>query len=293
MLQSTVMQSLDPPQRPLPSETDDAFIVSEAPLAGPPVPETAVAPEVDGNGHGAYDAGSAAYVTIWDGYARQSVGADARRRREQNLRLAREVIETGIFALIMFLGVRMVVQNFRVEGLSMDPTYRTGQYVLVNKVLYTRFNLKAIADRVPFWSSDDEGRYLFRRPHRGDVVVFEPPLTNSGDRDFIKRVIGEPGDRVTIRDGQITVNGHVLEERYLPGIQTTCFGQYCDVTLGVDEYFVLGDNRANSSDSRYWGAVKGDKIIGRSWLIYLPFSDFGPAPNGAPALLATGTGQAP
>ena len=249
-----------------------------------------VVPAVDEphrNGQAPDDPGSAVYVAAWDAHIRRTGRVSDRQRRAQNLRLVREVLETVIFALVMFLAVRVVVQNFRVEGLSMNPTYETGQYVLVNKALFSRLNLDAISDRIPFWDSDDRARYLFRPPRRGDVVVFHPPLTNSGDRDFIKRVIGEPGDRVEIRDGRIFVNGTLVEEGYLPPVQTACFGQYCEVRLGADEYYVLGDNRPNSSDSRYWGPVSGDKIIGRAWLIYLPFSDFGPAPNGAPTLAAS------
>jgi signal peptidase I len=258
---------------------------AEEHLPRPAVPAADSAQQLDGDGAG--DPGSAAYVSAWDAHLRRTTAASDRRHRDHNLRLTREILETAIFALIMFLGVRLVVQNFRVEGLSMDPTYETGQYLLVNKALYTRINLEALSDWIPFWQSDDSAHYLFRRPHRGDVVVFEPPIAPGGERDFIKRVIGEPGDHVEIRDGRVLVNGHLLEEDYLPPIQTTCFGQYCDVTLGPDEYFVLGDNRPNSSDSRYWGPVNGGNIIGKALLIYLPFSDFGPAPNGAPTLAAS------
>ena len=275
------MQSADPSHPAVAEPAEREPLTVDAPSA-----------EVHANGHdAAEDPGSRAYVVAWDAHARQLGAQGERRQREQQLRVAREVIETAIFALLMFLAVRMVVQNFRVEGMSMDPTYHTGQYVLVNKALYTRLNLKAIADVLPFWSVEDDGRYLFRAPQRGDVVVFEPPIVNRGDRDFIKRVIGEPGDRVAVRDGHVFVNDQQLVEPYIPQAQTTCFGQYCDVTLGEDEYFVLGDNRANSSDSRYWGPVKGSRIIGRAWLIYLPFSDFGPAPNGAPIMAAGGGEQ--
>jgi signal peptidase I len=265
--------------------TDPAFPTGpERHTALPVQPSTG--PDQQPDGDVADDEGSAAYVSAWDAHLRRTAAAGDRTRRDHNVRLAREILETAIFALIMFLGVRLVVQNFRVEGLSMDPTYETGQYVLVNKALYSRINLEAISDWVPFWQSDDSAHYIFRRPHRGDVVVFEPPIAPGGERDFIKRVIGEPGDRVEIRDGRVLVNGFLLEEGYLPPVQTTCFGQYCDVTLGADQYFVLGDNRPNSSDSRYWGPVNGGSIIGRALLIYLPFSDFGPAPNGTPTLAA-------
>jgi signal peptidase I len=271
------MQSADPPQHS-----------SSEPGSGAPTTEIP-AVEVSTNGHIPDERGSDVFVAAWDSYAEQSADDGARRRRTQNLRLARELVETGIFALLMFLAVRSVVQNFRVEGLSMDPTYETGQYVLVNKALYSRLNLKALSGIVPFWHSDDEARYIFHAPQRGEVVVFVPPVPNRGDRDFIKRVIGEPGDHVAIRNEQIFINDQLLEEPYLPGIRTACFGQWCDIILGPDEFFVLGDNRSNSSDSRYWGPVPGNQIVGKAWLIYLPFGDFGPAPNDTPILAAPGS----
>jgi signal peptidase I len=265
------MQSADPTQ----TDRD-----ADAPLGEFPLVETTP------NGNPTSPARFDAYTDSWDAYAGTLENDSARRRRVHNFRLARELVETAIFALLMFLAVRMVVQNFRVEGMSMDPTYHTGQYLLVNKALYSRLDLKAISRVVPFWDSDDRGRYLFHAPRRGEVVVFEPPIPNRGDRDFIKRVIGLPGDHIELREEQVYVNGELLAEPYLNGVRTTCFGQFCDVTLADDQYFVMGDNRNNSSDSRFWGPVPGDKIIGKAWLIYLPFGDFGPAPNGTPALTA-------
>jgi signal peptidase I len=275
------MQSADPSPQPIPDQSAGAA----------PSDEPAV--EVHANGYRAAAPGSEPFVTAWDAHTRQIAGAGRQQRRGHNLRLAREIVETGIFAVLMFLAVRAVVQNFRVEGLSMDPTYESGQYVLVNKAVYGRFDLKAIADLVPFWESDETPKYLFHGPHRGEVVVFEPPLPNGNERDFIKRVIGVPGDHVEIKDEQVFVNGQMLDEGYIPGVRTACFGQWCDVTLGSDQYFVMGDNRPNSSDSRYWGPITGDKIIGKAWLIYLPFSDFGSAPNGSPDLVAAGTTGGP
>lgn len=281
MLQFSVMQSADPSPQRL-SEPPAGAATTDVPAA-----------EVPSNGHSPDSLGSEPFVAAWDAYAKETEGNGQRQRRSHNLRLAREIVETGIFAVLMFLAVRAVVQNFRVEGLSMDPTYQTGQYVLVNKALYSRLDLKAISDLVPFWQSDGNPRYLFHKPRRGEVVVFEPPVPNGGQRDFIKRVIGVPGDHVEIREEQVFVNGQRLDETYIAGVRTACFGQWCDITLDDDQYFVMGDNRPNSSDSRYWGPVSGDKIIGKAWLIYLPFSDFGPAPNGAPALIASGTSSSP
>ena len=262
MLQLTLMQSFHPsPQPPTDGGPDE-----------PVPPEYAATPRstFSTNGHGTDDLGSAVYVAAWDAHEGHAAAAVADRRRVQNLRVIREVVETAILALVIFLGVRAVVQNFRVEGMSMEPTHHTGQYVLVNKLLYARLDLKEISDWVPFWSSDDESHYLFHRPRRGDVVVFDPPYPNRGAgeiirrRDYIKRVIGEPGDHVVVKDGRVSVNGQQLDEQYLGGVQTFCGGQWCDLTLGPDEYFVMGDNRANSSDARLWGPVTGDRIVGKT-----------------------------
>ncbi len=226
------------------------------------------------------DQGSAAYVKAWDAVA--PVAGHGTKVRHSRLLFARELVETAILAVAIFLAVRAVVQNFRVEGQSMDPTYATGQYVLVNKLLYQKL------DFGPFGGE----RRLFHAPRRGEVIVFHPPLpelpNQGGERDFIKRVIGIPGDHVVIKDGKITVNGQELQEPYLKNaVQTFCGGQYCDAQLQQNQYFVMGDNRTNSSDSRLWGPVSGEKIIGKAWFVYLPFDDFGPAPNGTPILSPT------
>lgn len=242
----------------------------------------------------ATDRGEQVFIDAWDAWARESGPPAAARRRRSALLLAREVVETALLALAIFLAVRTVVQNFRVEGSSMDPTYATGQYVLVNKILYQRVNLSPLARALPFLHLDGEERYLFRGPRRGEVIVFHPPLPStpsSGERDFIKRVIGLPGEHVLIRDGRVYIDGQELVEPYLRNVQTHCGSQWCDVVLGPDQYFVMGDNRGNSSDSRLWGPVSGDKIIGKAWFVYLPFADFGPAPNQQPVLAGAPAGR--
>jgi signal peptidase I len=228
--------------------------------------------------------GEQVFVDAWDAADRAAGARQARERRPKML-VVRELVETLVLALVIFIAARSVVQNFRVEGSSMDPTYATGQYVLVNKALYTRVNLKELSRFIPFIHSQDEAHYLFRGPRRGEVIVFHPPLPNAYDNDFIKRVIGLPGDHVQVKDGHVYVNGEELRETYLHNVQTFCGGQFCDMHLGPDQYYVMGDNRTNSSDSRLWGPVPGGNIIGKTWWIYLPIGDFGPAPNQTPALI--------
>jgi signal peptidase I len=192
----------------------------------------------------------------------------------------RELVETIVLALIFFFALRAVVQNFRVEGSSMFPSFADGQYVLVNKAVYTHFNPQALPSWLPF-AGDHSGsdRYLFSPPQRGDVIVFHPPPPNDPSRDFIKRVIGVPGDTVDVHQGHVYVNGAELDEPYIRQPTLPINARFSHVVLGPDQYFVLGDNRGNSSDSRAWGPVSADAIVGRTWLVYWPFSALKVAPN--------------
>ena len=191
----------------------------------------------------------------------------------------REILETILLTLVIFLLVRTVVQNFKVEGSSMEPTLQSGQYLLVNKLAYWQIDPKAIEERVPGLDVPiDEPIEIFGDPRRGDVVVFRFPRDPS--RDFIKRVIGLPGDTVEIRqwqgEWQVLVNGKIVDEPYLRDQ-----GNYRDGPRVVRDghYYVLGDNRNNSSDSHVWGEVPRENIIGRAWLSYWPRSTWGWAPN--------------
>jgi signal peptidase I len=207
----------------------------------------------------------------------------ARRRRGARTRkVARELVETVILALLIFFAVRAVVQNFRVEGASMEPTMHNDQYLLVNKALYYRLDFGRLNEILPFLPGDeDDGQsHLFRAPRRGDIVVFRYPLDPS--RDFIKRVIGVPGDTIEIRDEQVVVNGVVLEENYILATSNYVYGPR---TVPEGMYFVLGDNRRNSFDSHAWGNscspeqncdfVPEENIIGQAWVSYWPFDQFG------------------
>ena len=196
----------------------------------------------------------------------------------------RELLETAIFILLVFLIVRGVIQNFNIEGQSMEPNLHTGQYILVNKIVYFHFDMNAPLRLLP-GNADLASRivYPFHMPRRGEIVVFEYPRDMS--KDYIKRVIGLPGDTVLIKDGQVYVNDQLLDEAYLQGVQTTCrgddpcnFGQ--PVTVPQGAVFVMGDNRNNSSDSREWGALPLDGIIGKAWVSYWPRDYWGVIPAG-------------
>lgn len=207
-----------------------------------------------------------------------------RRRRAAGTRyrrVGRELAETLILALLIFFAVKAVIQNFRVEGASMEPTMHNNDYLLVNKALYFRFDTSRLHDLVPFIPDSKNGdRHLFRPPRRGDVIVFRFPLDPS--RDFIKRVIGVPGDTVEVKNEKVYINGAPLTEDY---ILATSNYNYGPKTVPAGMYFVLGDNRRNSFDSHAWGSscsaqqqcdfVPEENIIGQAWVAYWPFDALG------------------
>ncbi len=154
--------------------------------------------------------------------------------------------------LLLAFAIRFfVVQPFVVEGSSMEPNFYDSEYILIDKL-----------------------SYRLRPPARGDVVVFHPPTSPS--QNYIKRIIGLPGETVKVIDGQVAVNGQLLEEEYLRTGKVGVGSAVDNVltTLAQDEFYVMGDNRDHSSDSREWGALKRQNIEGRTWLIVFPFDNF-------------------
>jgi signal peptidase I len=168
-----------------------------------------------------------------------------------------EMIETVAVVLSIFLVIYLfLVQPHQVNGLSMFPTFNNGDYVLTDKVSYRT-----------------------RAPKRGEVIVFNaPPAAQCPEGtgcDFIKRIIGLPGDRVEVHDNAYWINGVKLDEPYIPPENYTLPGVFTEnrvITLGPSEYFVSGDNRPHSSDSRAWGPITSSEIIGRVILRYWPLN---------------------
>ncbi len=192
----------------------------------------------------------------------------------------REIIETILLAVIIFVLVRSVVLNFKVEGSSMLPTMSNGEMVLVNRNAYREFNLGDLVDWIPGVPEQDWFTFVdWGDPSRGDVIVFTPP--EPGDqKPYIKRVIGLPGDHIQItEDYDVLVNGIAIDEPYIGNYRTECVRvsnfPHCDVTVPEGHYFVMGDHRNNSQDSRYFSVVEEDRIIGKAWLIYWPLGEFG------------------
>ena len=165
--------------------------------------------------------------------------------------------ETGklaVISLVIILPIRYyVIQPFFVLGASMEPNFENGDYLII-----------------------DEISYRFNQPQRGDVIVFKYP--NNPRQYYIKRIIGLPGEIITISDEKIVIknkanpDGFALEEDYLSGVETN---GNISATLGFDEYYVLGDNRGASSDSRMWGALKEEFVVGRALLRAYPFDKAG------------------
>jgi signal peptidase I len=160
---------------------------------------------------------------------------------------ARELVETVLLTLVIFFMIRFAIENYRIEGYSMEPNFHDGQFLLVNKL-----------------------QYLLGPPERGDVVIFRYPLNPK--KNFIKRVIGLPGDTVEIRAGKVFVNDVRLHEPYPFNFADYDYGP---VTVGSDEYFVLGDNRPESSDSHSWGMLPTKDLIGKAWVSYWPPDEWG------------------
>jgi signal peptidase I len=182
--------------------------------------------------------------------------------------LAWEILQTVLLTLVIFLAVRAVVQNFKVEGASMEPTLHTGQYLLINKIGYARLGgtpAYAIVHPDADQQQASDPGYLFGGPQRGDIIVFRSPVDPT--KDFIKRVIGVPGDTVEVRGGQVYVNGNAIDEPYIRDRAPYIAPRQ---VVPPGHYFVLGDNRPNSSDSHVWGLVPADNIIGKAWVSYWP-----------------------
>lgn len=167
--------------------------------------------------------------------------------------VAYELGRIFIVVILVFILINTFIATIHVvSGSSMEPNFHTGQFIITNKLSY---------------NTD--------LPKRGDVVVLRFP----GDPDhqkYIKRIVGLPGEQLTIKDGDVFINNTKLTESYIPAeIQT-----YPDMNVNIKdgEYFIIGDNRPNSNDSRFWGTARKDDFIGKGFFIIYPFSDWGAIP---------------
>jgi len=166
--------------------------------------------------------------------------------------LIQDLLETMLLAAIVFVLINTFTGRYQVLSVSMEPTLHEGQYLLVSKASY--------------W---------FHGPERGDIVVVKPLNGDKNSIPLIKRLIGLPGDTIEARDGRIWINGVAINETYVSGP----LGYVNRWTLATNEYFLLGDNRNNSSDSHSWGPVPKENIIGKAVFRYWPLELFGTFPH--------------
>ena len=177
--------------------------------------------------------------------------------------IVREYAEAIVIAVLLALFIRsFIVQAFKIPSGSMKDTLFVGDHILVNKFLF--------GIGIPF---TDIHLFPVRDPHRLDVIVFKYPEDET--KDFIKRVIGTPGDTIEVRDKIVYVNGNPLNEPYAIHTQNNIYpadiqprDNFGPVTVPENSYFMMGDNRDQSLDSRFWGFVKRNKIEGKAFLIY-------------------------
>lgn len=210
--------------------------------------------------------------------------------------IIREVVETALLALLVFLAVKASFQNFKVDGSSMFPTLENGEFLIVNKLVYSEVDVEKLSRFLPFLDAGDTPeRWVFHGPERGEIIVLQRPT--QPETDLIKRVIGLPGETVEIINGQVFINGQYLEEPY---IKQPWHYTGPKVVIPEGHYFVMGDNRDNSLDSRSGtvGTVPKDNIIGKALITYWPSKKIGLAPNGSPKLTdkpsaSTTSGQPP
>lgn len=175
-----------------------------------------------------------------------------------------DIIQTIVLALSLFIIIYLfLLQPHQVRGSSMYPSFYDGEFLLTDKI-----------------------SYRFGEPRRGDVIIFKAPPSEPCaeiECEYIKRIIGMPGDKVVLKNGKIFINGQLLDEKYLPSDTTSFQGNYLmegiEKEIPAGEYLPLGDNRSHSRDGREFGAISRQNIIGKAWLRYWPIKRWGLIPR--------------
>jgi signal peptidase I len=195
-----------------------------------------------------------------------------KRRRD----LLRDLIEMVVVVFIVYFGFRSVLLPYQVDGASMNPYLENGERVFVSRTSYAHLDTNDLWNILPWEHREsDNDVYLFDPPKRGDIVVLHPP--DGSEEPYIKRVIGLPGETVTFANGSILIDGVPLVEEYIADDITWCRGgPWCEVTVPEESVYVVGDNREHSSDSRRFGPVAYDQIIGKAIFSSWPMDTFGP-----------------
>ncbi len=186
-------------------------------------------------------------------------------RADKN-KILKDYVEPIVIAILIALFIRaFVVQAFKIPSSSMEPTLQVGDYILVNKFIY--------GIRIPYTNTK---LFEMNKPHRGDTIVFIYPKDRS--KDFIKRVIATQGEKVEIRQNKISINDRVIEDPWghfeksdwMKMVQS--IDRFGPVVVPKDSLFVMGDNRDNSQDSRYWGFVNINAVKGKAFIIYFSWN---------------------
>lgn len=183
--------------------------------------------------------------------------AKATEKKKTTMEVVWEWVQTILMAIALYLAIDYAIGRVRVESVSMQNTLVEGQLLMVNKL-----------------------NYKFNEPTRGDIIVFHSPV--EAGTDYIKRMIGLPGDTITVIDGKLSINGVEIPEAYIPE-PMRYKGEW---TVPEGQYFALGDNRNHSSDSHIWGFVPRENLVGNVFFRYWPLNKIGVLENGInPALL--------
>jgi signal peptidase I len=176
-----------------------------------------------------------------------------------------ELLRMAIQMVVLFLLLSALIGRFEIHQVSMEPNFHEGQRVIVSKLdtIWSMFVVRTA-------HAAEQHKASPFAPQRGQVVVFNP--ASGGGDALIKRVIGMPGDLIELQDGMVRVNGQVLDEPYVHGLATDCNSSCEPIRLGANAYFLMGDNRPSSLDSRSFGPVYADQIIGRVVMRYWPLN---------------------
>ena len=181
-----------------------------------------------------------------------------------------DIIKTLVLAAALFFVVQTLVQNYQVFGASMEPNLHSGDHLIVNKAAYMSLDMGSISKFIPFYEADDDSKlFIFGEPKRGDVVIIKAPFPPP-DR-LIKRIVGLPGDTVEIKTGILYINGFPVSESYVLGAPPSL----TLVEVPEAHYYVLGDNRTRSNDSRFFGSIPRSDIVGKAWIAYWPLGLLG------------------
>jgi signal peptidase I len=180
------------------------------------------------------------------------------------------LLEVLVVVAVVYLTLTYGVQNIRVSGSSMEPTLHDADYLLANKLVYLRFNPDSLRKWLPFMNVEgDSPVFAFHPPNQGDVIIFSREDSSSGY--FVKRVVGVAGDVVEIKRGQVYINGLALDEPYITSASRDSVSA---LRIPPESYYVMGDNRNASTDSRAWGPIPQETIIGQAWVSFWPVDQF-------------------